>query len=715
MSHQLEENLATTIGGLCKDDTSTKPPLVGPVATTPPGAFGNETVHGNGNNILTANDTVFVIGGLCKDDTSAKPPLVGPVATAPPDAFGNDTVNYTVNDTVNKIKTKRLSSFMIGGLCKDDTTAKPPLVGPVATAPPDTFGKEAVHGNDTLIASLGNDTLDGGSGSDTANYNALGTDSLIGIETIIGSSLLGDTVDHSGASVAPATGTVTNLTTGVVTVNGTAAPLPLTFNVSQFENVIGSGFADTITGNAASNSLSGGAGNDAISGGAGNDIINGEAGTDTAAYLDATAAVTVSLSSGTSSGGAGSDTLIDIENVIGSIFADTISGNNNANNLSGDAGDDTLIASAGNDALTGGSGSDTLLAIENLSGSSFADTISGNSNANNLSGDAGDDTLIASAGNDTLDGGSGSDTANYNALGSVVTLGAFGVLRKGALGTDSLIGIETIIGSSLLGDTVDHSGASVAPATGTVTNLTTGVVTVNGTAAPLPLTFNVSQFENVIGSGFADTITGNAASNSLVGGAGNDTLTLNGNDTLIGTCKANNIAKKTKTKILSSLVFRLNRADRHLIDGLSSDYAESIVTIVGKSLRLYRAIVEAVEQGGSLIMIRTPSLSGPRPRIDSSDAYETVIAVREQFADKGKTPIALNRAYIDVSKGLKTERIALRVTPAVAHGLEELECKTGLSKSTILRDSTHLYNFVKREFEGVNTSFCIGDLIVDGI
>ncbi|MFM8275702.1 MAG: beta strand repeat-containing protein, partial [Cyanobium sp.] len=341
----------------------------------------------------------------------------------------------------------------------------------------------------------------GGSGSDTANYNALGsvvtlgafgvlnkgafgTDTLIGIETIIGSSLLGDTVDHSGASVAPATGTVTNLSTGVVTVNGSAAPLPLTFNVSQFENVIGSGFADTITGNGANNALSGGAGNDTIGGGAGNDTINGEAGTDTASYLDASAAVSVSLSSGSSRGGAGSDTLISIENVIGSSFADTITGNNDANNLSGDAGNDTLIASAGND---------------------------------------------------TLNGDTGSDTVNYNALGSVVTLGAFGVLRKGSLGTDTLVGIETIIGSSLLGDTVDHSGASVAPASGTVTNLSTGVVTVNGTAAPLPLTFNVSQFENVIGSGFADTITGNAANNALSGGTGNDMISGGtGNDTING-------------------------------------------------------------------------------------------------------------------------------------------------------------------------------------
>jgi Ca2+-binding RTX toxin-like protein len=166
-----------------------------------------------------------------------------------------------------------------------------------------------------------------------------------------------------------------------------------------------------------------GAGDDFISGGAGNDTINGEAGTDTVSYADATAGVNVSLNTGingTASGGAGNDTLISIENIIGS---------------------------------------------------SFADTITGSSTANSLRGDAGNDTFIGSAGNDTLDGGTGTDdAANYTSIGTTVTLSAQGVLNKGPLlGIDSLIGIERIVGSSLLGDTVDLSGA-IAPAISTTTN-----------------------------------------------------------------------------------------------------------------------------------------------------------------------------------------------------------------------------------------------------
>ncbi|MEB3255409.1 MAG: hypothetical protein VKJ05_03370, partial [Synechococcaceae cyanobacterium] len=200
---------------------------------------------------------------------------------------------------------------------------------------------------------------------------------------------------------------------------------------------------------AADDQINAGAGDDFISGGNGNDLIDGGTGIDTVAYSDATGAVRVSLGTGTVTGAAGNDILISIENAIGS---------------------------------------------------NFADTFLGNSASNSFRGDAGNDIFIGSAGNDTIDGGTGSDTANYSDLGVVVQLAARGSLSKGTLGTDNLIGIETIIGSTLSGDSIDLSGASTAPATGSVVNLTTGAVTVNGTS-PLPLSFSVSQFEDVIGSG----------------------------------------------------------------------------------------------------------------------------------------------------------------------------------------------------------------------
>ena len=90
--------------------------------------------------------------------------------------------------------------------------------------------------------------------------------------------------------------------------------------------------------------LLGGAGNDTLDGGAGNDILDGgAAGSDTAAYA------------GCHSGrdrqprpsrlrqntvGAGTDTLTNIENLTGSNFNDTLTGNAGANILSGLDGND---------------------------------------------------------------------------------------------------------------------------------------------------------------------------------------------------------------------------------------------------------------------------------------------------------------------------------------------------------------------------------------
>jgi Ca2+-binding RTX toxin-like protein len=361
-----------------------------------------------------------------------------------------------------------------------------------------------------------------------------GVDTLIGIETIIGTLQIGDTIDLSGAGT-PATGTVTNLTTGVVTVNGSAAPLPLRFNVRQFENVIGSSFADSITGDGANNSLNGGEGNDTLFGTASNDTLEGGKGDDLADYSASRSLITLGAFGTVNKGRDGVDTLIGIETILAStLLGDTI-------DLSGAGAPATgTVTNLTTGVVTvNGSAAPLPLTVnvrqfENVIGSSFADSITGDGANNSLNGGEGNDTLSGTAGNDTLNGDKGDDLADYSASRSLITLGAFGTVNKGRDGVDTLIGIETILASTLLGDTIDLSGAG-APATGTVTNLTTGVVTVNGSAAPLPLTVNVRQFENVIGSSFADSITGDGANNNLNGGEGNDSIIGgDGRDTLIG-------------------------------------------------------------------------------------------------------------------------------------------------------------------------------------
>jgi Ca2+-binding RTX toxin-like protein len=96
----------------------------------------------------------------------------------------------------------------------------------------------------------------------------------------------------------------------------------------------------TLTGDAGNNVLGGLDGDDLLNGGAGDDILVGGDGNDTASYADAASAVTVSLAiaAAQNTGGAGTDTLIAIENLTGSNFNDTRTGNGVANSLNGGAG-----------------------------------------------------------------------------------------------------------------------------------------------------------------------------------------------------------------------------------------------------------------------------------------------------------------------------------------------------------------------------------------
>jgi hypothetical protein len=277
--------------------------------------------------------------------------------------------------------------------------------------------------------------------------------------------------------------------------------------------------------------FSGGAGDDTFGGGAGNDIIDG--GTpgvngDTVTYVNATGAVTVDLSNTGAQavgGGMGSDTILNIENLTGSNFNDTLSGNAGDNYVSGGAGNDTLIATAGTDTLDGGTGSNTadfrnatngvtvslalttsqtvggglgndkIVNVENLTGSAFNDVLTGETGNNTVMGMGGDDTIFATSGQDTLDGGTGNNTANFSGYG-------FGVnVTTGSAAAQALNGADTV---------------------------------------------KLLNIQNLTGTSFADTLTGDSGNNILIGGAGMDTLTGGGgtldiyngglgNDTINGT------------------------------------------------------------------------------------------------------------------------------------------------------------------------------------
>lgn len=174
------------------------------------------------------------------------------------------------------------------------------------------------------------------------------------------------------------------------------------------DTVLGLDGDDTLIGNRGRDTLDGGAGNDTLSGRIGGDTLIGGDGIDTATYSDSPDGVNIDLAAGTASGGrADGDTLIGIENLIGSDEGDVLTGDDAVNILVGHAGGDTLTGSEGGDTLRGGKGYDTLI------GNRGADTLDGGRGNDKMYGGLGTDTFLFSVGSDTIDGGGHYDVAEF--------------------------------------------------------------------------------------------------------------------------------------------------------------------------------------------------------------------------------------------------------------------------------------------------------------
>ncbi|QJI17158.1 MULTISPECIES: retention module-containing protein [unclassified Pseudomonas] len=151
---------------------------------------------------------------------------------------------------------------------------------------------------------------------------------------------------------------------------------------------------DVLSAGNGNNEMHGGNGNDLLFSGIGNDLLDGGAGIDTVSYANATSGVTVNLGTvgGQITGGAGTDTLTALENLIGSNFNDFLTGNGSNNLISGGLGNDTLKGEGGDDILIGGPGNNT------LTGGAGADTF------HYLTGGSGHDVITDfTVGTDKLD------------------------------------------------------------------------------------------------------------------------------------------------------------------------------------------------------------------------------------------------------------------------------------------------------------------------
>jgi Ca2+-binding RTX toxin-like protein len=115
---------------------------------------------------------------------------------------------------------------------------------------------------------------------------------------------------------------------------------------------------DILIGGMADDYLRGEGGDDILSGGAGNDYLEGGSGRDRVSYASALGGVTVSLAITTAQNtvSAGTDTLNGFEELLGSAFADTLTGGNQANFIDGGDGNDAIMGGGGNDTIAGGAG-----------------------------------------------------------------------------------------------------------------------------------------------------------------------------------------------------------------------------------------------------------------------------------------------------------------------------------------------------------------------
>ncbi|MGE0643952.1 MAG: calcium-binding protein [Nitrospira sp.] len=221
-------------------------------------------------------------------------------------------------------------------------------------------------GNDYLSSGEGDDVLDGGTGADRmfggAGYDIYYVDDTGDQTSEDSNDALGgyDRV-YASATHTMGFGIEDLFLTGAAAINGTGNENNNTIFGNDANNVLaGLDGDDALIGVNGHDQLIGGNGNDHLFDGNGNDTLNGGAGTDTVNYANATAGVRVNLAltGAQNTGGAGSDTLSQVEILFGTYFNDTLTGNAANNSLYGNNGDDTLTGGRGADFLNGGLGND---------------------------------------------------------------------------------------------------------------------------------------------------------------------------------------------------------------------------------------------------------------------------------------------------------------------------------------------------------------------
>jgi Ca2+-binding RTX toxin-like protein len=364
---------------------------------------------------------------------------------------------------------------------------------------------DTLIGSDQLSGQVG---LSGYPSSGTTFFASRGSDLINGTLPVAGNGVYYNSLGSAGVSVIATYSDHLNATV-IKSIGGSDTLI-------NINNIYGSTGADVLNGSptgvlADSFSIS-----INLQGREGNDTINGFGQTiNRADYTSATSAVSVDLAAGSASDGqGGTDLLINVRRIRGSNFNDSILGS---------AGDDIIeTRSLGSHLLDGGGGSNAY---------KFSDA-TGNSFTNGVQIDLG--TMQAEGG-----GYAGFVVKADNVTDTLIRFNG----ARGADGNDTLYGtpvddtLQGLAGDNLLDgrggtNTLEYGTGwySTIPTHGVVVNLGTGRAT-----NPWDGTDNISNFQAVIGTPFADSLTGSNAAEALTGAAGNDTLIGGGgSDTLSG-------------------------------------------------------------------------------------------------------------------------------------------------------------------------------------
>jgi len=282
--------------------------------------------------------------------------------------------------------------------------------------------------------------------------------------------------------------------------------------------ITGTSGGDSLSGTSGNDTLNGLGGNDTLIGSGGSDFYDGGAGFDTLDFRGTATGLVVNFAAGTVSGGF-SGSFVNIERVLASDAADSLTGAAGGQNLSARAGNDTLGGGTGIDRLYGGTGADHFI---------FRET--GAVNADNI-GDfaSGSDKIV-------LDG------TVLSALGASGNFAA-GDARFWSSGSgtahdaDDRIIYNTSTRQVFYDADGNGSGAAVLIATlqSGATLVATDIAVEGGSSGGGEAINGTEASDELRGGDGDDTINGLAGNDRLFGGAGDDLLDGgDGQDLLVG-------------------------------------------------------------------------------------------------------------------------------------------------------------------------------------